>query len=314
MAEKPESKRRTPRKSRSAEASVAAPQRDSQAIAPGLWLVATPIGNMGDITLRAVEVLRGADVLACEDTRRTRQLLSLLAIPLEGRQLIAYHDRNGAAQRPRLLGILSDGQSVAYVSDAGTPMIADPGYRLVEAAHAAELPVHTAPGASAVAAALTLAGLPTDRFLFLGFLAQKRAARQAALKEIAAVRATLVLFESPRRLSELLKDAVAVLGADRQSAVVREITKLHEEVMRGSIGELAMMFQDREARGEIVVVIGPPSKIDPLEDQPEQLDARLRALLADLSVKDAARAVADEFGLPKRDAYARALELSRDVQ
>ncbi|MEL7468244.1 MAG: 16S rRNA (cytidine(1402)-2'-O)-methyltransferase [Pseudomonadota bacterium] len=314
MAEKTESKRRTPRKTRSAEASVAASQRDSQAIAPGLWLVATPIGNMGDITLRAVEVLRGADVLACEDTRRARQLLSLLAIPLEGRQLIAYHDRNGAAQRPRLLEMLSGGQSVAYVSDAGTPMIADPGYRLVEAAHAAELPVHTAPGASAVAAALTLAGLPTDRFLFAGFLAQKRAARLTALKEIATVKATLVLFESPRRLAELLKDAVAVLGADRQAAVVREITKLHEEVARGSVGELAVMFQDREARGEIVVVVGPPSKIDPLEDQPERLDARLHALLADLSVKDAARTVADEFGLPKRVAYARALELSRDVQ
>ncbi|MEM9063389.1 MAG: 16S rRNA (cytidine(1402)-2'-O)-methyltransferase [Pseudomonadota bacterium] len=314
MADRPESKRRTPARRRPGQVSVAAPQRAEDKIAPGLWLVATPIGNMGDITLRAIDILRAADVLACEDTRRTRQLLSLLGIAIDGRRLIAYHDRNGAAQRPRLLDMLADGLSVACVSDAGTPMIADPGFKLVDAAYDAGLPVHVAPGASSVPAALALAGLPTDRFLFLGFLPSKRSARKNALQEVCEIRATLVLFESPRRLSDLLRDAAEMLGSGREAAVVREITKLHEEVRRGPLGDLAAAYSQTEVRGEIVIVIGPPAKPDASVDTSERLEERLRALLEEMSVKDAARIVAEEFGLPRRVAYAQALALSKSVR
>lgn len=275
-------------------------------IAPGLYLVATPIGTARDITLRALDILAGADILAAEDTRRTRHLLDIHGIRREGGSLVPYHDHNGAAQRPRLLAALDEGRSVALVSDAGTPLVADPGYRLALEAIAAGHAVHAAPGASALLAALGVAGLPTDRFLFAGFLPPKHAARSRALAELAAVPATLVFYESPRRLAEALADMTATLGGARAAAVCRELTKRFEETRRGTLAELAERFAaEAEPRGEIVVVVGPPV-VGPVEE--ETLDAALDAALAHLSVKDAASEVARDLGLPRRRVYARAIE------
>ena len=276
----------------------------------GLWLVATPIGNLGDITFRAIRVLRDADVLVCEDTRRTKQLMDLLDIPVAGRRMIAYHDRNGAERRPQILDLLADGQSVAYASDAGTPLIADPGYRLVTAAQAEGHAVFTIPGPSSVIAALTVAGLPTDRFLFAGFLPPKSAARRTSAAELADVPATLVFLESPRRLAAMLSDLAEVLGPDRPAAITRELTKTFEEVRRGSLGDLAAVITANPVKGEIVVVIGPPDKQAGNNVTPEALDAALTAALQELSVKDAARAVSLDLSLPRRDVYSRALVLS----
>lgn len=282
-------------------------------LSQGLWLVATPIGHAGDITLRALDVLRRADVLACEDTRRTRKLLEIHGISLAGRPILAYHDQNGTGQRPVILSHLAAGRSVAYASDAGTPLIADPGYRLVQAAREAEFPVHTVPGASAVLAALTLAGLPTDRFLFGGFLPPKQAARKRALEELADIAATLVFYESPRRLAACLTDMADVLGANRNAAILRELTKLHEETLNGTLGSMAVEWSDRAApKGEIVLVIGPPSgpRATPEADD---VDTMLRTAMEDASVKDAARIVATKTGLKRRDLYQRALGLAADA-
>lgn len=272
---------------------------------PGLHLVATPIGAARDITLRALDILREADVLAAEDTRQARKLMEIHGVPLSGRKVVPYHDHNGAAQRPRLLEALRAGQSVAYVSDAGTPLIADPGYRLAEAAIAEGLVVRAAPGASAVLAALSVAGLPTDRFLFAGFLPPKSAARRGVLGELAAVPATLVFYESPRRLAECLADMRAVLG-DRPAAVSRELTKRFEETRRGTLNGLADEYAAEDApKGEVVVVIGPPGASAAVD-----LDGALQAALAGNSLKDAAQVVAAATGLPRKQVYARALELS----
>lgn len=278
----------------------------------GLWLVATPIGNAADITLRALDVLRRADVLACEDTRRTRKLLEIHGIPVAGRPLISYNDVNGAARRPEIMRLLEAGRSVAYASDAGTPMVADPGYRLVEAARAGGHDVHALPGASAVLVALCLAGLPTDRFLFAGFLSAKQGARRREAAELARIPATLVLFESPRRLADCLADLADAMGPDRPAAIVREATKLHEETVPGTLAGLARHYGAADApRGEVVIVIGPPgAEAAPAADD---VDAMIRAALEDASVKDAARAVAEATGLPRREIYARALELARDA-
>ena len=277
---------------------------------PGLWLVATPIGHADDITLRAIDILGRADVLTCEDTRRTRKLMDIHGISRSGRPMIAYHDRNGAARRPAILQLLDQGKSVAYASDAGTPMIADPGYRLVEAARAAGHPVHVAPGASSVLAALCLAGLPTDRFLFAGFLPQRQAARRRAAANLAGITTTLVWFESPRRLGESLADLAEALGPERKAAVVREITKLHEETLTATLGELADHWTDAPPpKGEIVLVVGPPSRSAAVPEGAE-LDAMIRAALAKGSVKDAASAVAEATGLGRRDIYRRAVELA----
>lgn len=279
---------------------------------PGLWLVATPIGHAGDITLRALDVLRAADVLACEDTRRTRKLMEIHGISLGGRPMIAYHDQNGAARRPAILRLLEQGNSVAYASDAGTPMIADPGYRLVRAARAAGHRVHVAPGASSVVAALCLAGLPTDRFLFAGFLPPRPAARRRAAADLAGIEATLVLFESPRRLAGCLADLAETLGADRPAAIVREITKLHEETLTGTLAGLAAERADAAPpRGEIVLVVGPPTG-NRAAPEGAALDRMILAALAEGSVKDAARAVAGATGLNRRDLYRRALELAAE--
>ncbi len=277
---------------------------------PGLYLVATPIGNAEDITLRALRVLREADMLAAEDTRQTRKLMEMHGVPLSGRRVRAYHDRNGPEARPRLLAALAEGQSVAYASDAGTPLVADPGFRLAQAAIAAGHRVHPVPGASAPLAALTLAGLPTDRFLFAGFPPAKAAARRGFLQGLAAIDATLVLFESPRRLAASLADMAAVLDAARPAAICRELTKRFEEARRDSLGALATALATEPApKGEVVVVIGPPEAVAPA---PEDVDSRLRAVLAEHSVRDAAALVAAETGVPRREVYARALSLKRD--
>ncbi len=277
-------------------------------LAPGLYLVSTPIGNARDITLRALEILGLADILAAEDTRRTRNLLEIHGLRRDARRLVPYHDHNGAVQRPRLLAALAEGRSVALVSDAGTPLVADPGYRLAVEAIAAGYRVQAAPGASALLAALAVAGLPSDRFLFAGFLAPRQAARRRTLMELAAVPATLVFYESPRRLAASLADMAVLLG-DRPAAVCRELTKRFEETRRGGLGALAEQYGAEEPpKGEIVVVTGPPLAS---AGEAGGLDAALAMALARLSVKDAATEVAAALGLPRRQVYARALELGR---
>jgi 16S rRNA (cytidine1402-2'-O)-methyltransferase len=275
------------------------------ALAPGLYIVATPIGNLGDITLRALEVLRRVDAIACEDTRVTATLARRFGLSAER---VAYHDHNAEAMRPKLLERLGAGAAIALVSDAGTPLISDPGFKLVRAAIEAGIPVTALPGASAALAALMLAGLPTDRFLFAGFLPVKSGQRRRALQELAAVPATLVFYETAPRLAAALADMAAVLG-DRQAAVARELTKLHEEVRRGDLTELATHYATvGPPRGEIAVVVGPPAREAPAVTA-DDLDARLKAALESLSVREASAAVAAATGLPRRQVYARALAL-----
>jgi 16S rRNA (cytidine1402-2'-O)-methyltransferase len=278
-----------------------------QTLPPGLYVVATPIGNTGDITFRALEVLRAADVIACEDTRTTGSFLARLGVSTA---LTAYHEHNAARQRPALLARLERGEAVALVSDAGTPLVSDPGYKLTRAVIDAGHPVIPIPGASAPLAALVASGLPSDRFLFAGFLPPRAAARTTALADLAPVAATLVLFESARRLPETLTAMAEGLG-ERPAAVCRELTKLHEEVRRGSLSELAAHYAEAGApRGEVVIVVGPPATADAAGPAPEDLDARLRALLAEgLGTRDAAARVATETGLPRRALYQRALAL-----
>lgn len=272
----------------------------------GLHVVATPIGHLGDMTLRGLEVLAGADLIACEDTRVTRRLLDRYGI---GTSLVAYHDHNAGQMRPRLLGRLAEGAALALVSDAGTPLVSDPGYKLVEAAIEAGHRVLPIPGASASLAALVAAGLPTDRFFFEGFLPVKSGARRTRITELKTLPATLVLYESGPRLPESLADLAAGLGS-RPAAVCRELTKAFEEVRRAPLNELAAHYAQAGApKGEIVLVVG-----GPLEEEPgiADLDTTLRRAMSGLSVKDAAAAVATATGLPRRAVYARALELQTD--
>lgn len=277
--------------------------------APGLYLVATPIGNLDDITLRALKILRGADVVACEDTRVTGKLLSLLGISAP---LTPYHEHNAERARPALLGKLREGAVVALVSDAGTPLVSDPGYRLVRACLDEGLPVTSAPGASAALTALQLSGLPCDRFLFAGFLPTKAGARRSVLAELATVPATLVFYESPRRLDHCLPDMLATLG-DRDAAVARELTKLYEEVRRGTLSELIAHYAEAGApKGEAAIVVGPPGAAPPTSEA--DLDAQLRAALAGHSLRDAATLVAAATGLAKREVYTRAVVLTREAE
>ena len=272
---------------------------------PGLCLVATPIGNLADITLRALQILAAADAVIAEDTRVSHNLLAHYAIEAP---LIAYHEHNAAQMRPLLLARLAKGEALALISDAGTPLISDPGYKLVSEAVAAGIPVTAAPGASSVLAALLVAGLPTDRFFFEGFLPPRSAARRARLNELAGVPSTLVFFESPRRLAEMLGDLAVELGP-RPAAVARELTKFYESTRRGRLDELAALYAGEDApKGEIVVVVGPPQAGDAIGDH--EIDALLREALANLSVKDAAAAVSARTGAPRRQIYARALELA----
>ncbi len=269
-----------------------------------LFVVATPIGHLDDMTYRAVETLKAVDLVACEDTRTSGVLLSHYGI---GTRRVAYHEHNAERQRPMLLAALAEGRSVALISDAGTPLISDPGYQLVRAARAQGNRVVTVPGPSSVIAALSVGGLPTDRFLFAGFLSPKSAARRRALSELANVRATLVLFESPQRIGGLLEDIAAVLGA-REVSLCRELTKRFEEVRGGTPAELLATLEAQPARGELVVLIGPP-EAEAAQADPAQVEALLRAALKAHSTKDAARAVAEATGLPRQELYAQALAL-----
>jgi 16S rRNA (cytidine1402-2'-O)-methyltransferase len=271
--------------------------------------VATPIGNLGDITQRAIQVLAGVDLIACEDTRVSRTLLRHHGI---GTPSVPYHEHNAEKMRPELMARLAAGGRVALISDAGTPLVSDPGYKLARAAIEAGHRVHAVPGASAVLAALVLSGLPSDRFLFAGFLDSKTVARRKDLAGLAAVPATLVFFEGPSRLAASLADMASVLG-DRPAAVIREITKLYEESRRGSLAELAAHYAEAgPPKGEIVVVVGPP--LEALPPDAETLDERLRVALAASSLRDAASAVATELGLPRRQVYARAVELADEAR
>ncbi len=276
----------------------------------GLYVTATPIGNLGDISHRALALLAAVDVIACEDTRTTGKLLSRYGIRA---RTIAYHDHNAGRVRPRILQRIREGQSVALVSDAGTPMISDPGYKLVAEALDAGLMVTTLPGASAVLAALAVAGLPTDRFLFAGFPPPKKSARRKMLAGLAETPATLVFYESPKRLPASLEDMAMALGASRQAVVCRELTKLHEEVRRGSLEGLCAEFAARERiRGEIAIVVAPPPAAGP--DSDASIDRALREALEKLSLKEAAHAVAYVTGASRKKVYSRALEIRESAR
>jgi 16S rRNA (cytidine1402-2'-O)-methyltransferase len=281
---------------------------EAEPLSPGLHIVATPIGNLRDISFRALATLAAADAVLAEDTRTSKTLLAHYGISTP---LLPYHEHNAAQMRPKVLAKLREGGKLALISDAGTPLVSDPGYKLVAELVAEGLPVTGIPGPSAVLAALVLAGLPTDRFFFEGFLPPKSGGRRTRLTELAAIPGTLVFFESPRRLAEMLADAAAVLGP-RPGAVARELTKFYETVRRGTLPELAAHYETQEeARGEIVVIIGPPGAVD-LVPSDEAIDERLRAALAKVSLKEAVAQVAAETGQPRRKVYARALELTRD--
>ena len=273
-------------------------------IEPGLHGVATPIGNLGDVTLRALATLAAADLIACEDTRVTGVLTHRYDIRTT---LIPYHDHNAAAQRPRLLAALAEGKAVALISDAGTPLVSDPGYRLVGDALAAGHKVIPIPGASAVLAGLVASGLPTDAFLFAGFLPPKETGRRKRLAELSHVPATLVFFESPQRLVASLADMAATLGGERPAAVARELTKAFESVRRGTLAGLAAAHgEEPPPKGEIVVVVGPPMETKPAA---EDVDALLASLLQSKSVREAADEALALTGLPRRELYQRALVL-----
>ena len=271
----------------------------------GLYIVATPIGNASDITLRALEVLKTVDVIACEDSRVTMKLMARHGI---GTKLIAYHEHNAAEMRPKILAGLRRGARIALVSDAGTPLVSDPGYKLVREAIEEGFKIVPLPGPSAPLAALILSGLPSDRFLFAGFLPPKTAARRGALGELAAVPATLLFFESAQRLTETLADMADVLG-ERPASVSRELTKIYEETRRGTLRELADHYATAGApKGEIVIAVGGADAANQSASA-ESLDQQLRLALASSSVKDAAALVAAASGLPRKQIYARALEL-----
>lgn len=280
------------------------PEAAESGLAPGLYIVATPIGNAEDITLRALSVLRRAALIACEDTRVTGSFLARHGITTPR---IAYHDHNAERIRPLLLARLRQGEAIALVSDAGTPLISDPGFKLARAVIAEGLPVTSLPGPSAPIAALVLSGLPSDRFLFAGFLPVKPEARRRALAELVNVRATLIFFESGPRLAASLADMAEILG-NRPAAVARELTKLFEEVRRGGLADLAPHYEAAAPpKGEIVVLIGPP--LEEARVDAQSLDAQLGDALATMSLRDASLAVALATGLPRRQVYARALEL-----
>ncbi len=267
--------------------------------------MATPIGNLRDITLRAVDALKDADVIACEDTRHTAKLLHAHGISTS---MTPYHDHNADRARPILLERMRRGAVVALVSDAGTPLVADPGFKLVRACLADGIDVTAAPGPSAVLAALILSGLPTDRFLFAGFLPSRSVGRRKTLRELNDVKATLVLFESPQRIAAALADLAEILGP-RDAAVVREMTKMHEEVRRGTLADLAATFAGEAApKGEIVIIVGPPAA--GLMTSDADLDATILDALTHQSLRDASAMIAAATGRPRRDIYARALALS----
>lgn len=278
-------------------------------LSAGLYFVATPIGAARDITLRGLDVLASADVIAAEDTRTARKLMEIHGVPLGKRQVIAFHDHSGEGATNRLVAAINDGKSVAYVSEAGTPLVADPGYELGCAVIAAGLPVLSAPGASAVLAALTVSGLPTDRFAFVGFLPAGKVQRETEIAGLRDAPFTLVFYESPKRVSEMLNSLRDILGAQRQGVVCRELTKRFEEVRRGTLAELADSFAEKPVKGELVVLVG---RAGATEVRDDDVETALAEAMKTMRVKDAATMVAGALGLPRRQVYQIALGLEKE--
>ncbi len=278
----------------------------SKPLSAGLYFVATPIGSARDMTLRGLDILASADLIAAEDTRTARKLMEIHGVPLNGRKVVAYHDHSGESAVARLVADMKAGKSVAYVSEAGTPLVADPGYELGRAAIAEGLVVTSAPGASAVLAALTVSGLATDRFAFVGFLPSGKKQRESEIAALRDVPLTLVFYESPKRVGEMLGNLCEILGREREAVVCRELTKKFEEVTRGSLGELAAEFQGRSVKGELVVLVGRAGAVAVADDD---VDAALREAMKTMRVKDAATVVAGALGLPRRQVYQMALTL-----
>ncbi|EAQ06814.1 16S rRNA (cytidine(1402)-2'-O)-methyltransferase [Yoonia vestfoldensis] len=275
-------------------------------LSAGLYFVATPIGSARDITLRALDVLASADLIAAEDTRTARKLMEIHGVPLNGRKVVAFHDHSGEGAVDRLVADMAAGKSVAYVSEAGTPLVADPGYELGRAAIAAGVPVTTAPGASAVLAALTVSGLPTDRFAFIGFLPAARQQRETDIAALRDVPFTLVFYESPKRVGEMLASLRDTLGGERQAVVCRELTKRFEETTRGTLDEVATYYADRNIKGELVVLVGRAGATDVADGD---VTEALKEAMKTMRVKDAATVVAGALGLPRRQVYQIALGL-----
>jgi 16S rRNA (cytidine1402-2'-O)-methyltransferase len=276
-----------------------------QPLAPGLYLVATPIGNLGDITLRAISVLARADTVYCEDTRHSGVLLSHFGIRSPTRP---YHEHNAAEQRPRILAELAANKRVALISDAGMPLISDPGFKLARDAAALGYAVISVPGASAVLTALTASGLPSDAFFFAGFLPPRKAARRSRIGELAAIPGSLVFFEAPQRTADTLADLADVLGS-RPAVVARELTKLHEELARGRLDALAGAFAGRDTKGEVAIVVGPPGAADVSD---EKIRSQLTTALRTMTLRDAAKSVAEGLGISKSRAYDIGLAMKRD--
>lgn len=279
-------------------------------LAPGLYFLATPIGAARDITLRALDILSSAEVLIAEDTRSLRKLMDIHGIALEGRRVFAYHDHSKPSDRERALQALSDGKSVAYASEAGTPLIADPGYQLSRMAIEAGHSVISAPGPSAVLAALAVSGLGTDRFFFAGFPPNTSAARQAFISELANVPGTLVFYESPKRVHRMLEDLAQICGGNRQAVVARELTKKFEEVLRGSLDELRAELAERTLKGEIVVLVE-RAETGTNAASEEDISEALENAMKNLSLKDAVAQVSKDLNLSRRMVYQKALELSK---
>ena len=277
-------------------------------LAPGLYFVATPIGTARDITLRALDILASAGVIAAADTRSMKRLLDIHGVPLGDRPVLAYHDHNGDKMRPRLLAYLAEGKSVAYASEAGTPLIADPGFDLGRVARSEGYLVTAAPGPSAVIDALNISGLPTDRFMFAGFLPNAQKARQTALSELSDIPATLVFYESPKRVAQMIADAATVMGGTRQAALCRELTKKFEEIRRGSLADLATAIQEKPVKGEIVLLVDRSHSQSVNEADVEEA---LKRALETHSVRDAADLVSEMYDLPRRPIYQKALKLGK---
>ncbi|PZX11611.1 16S rRNA (cytidine(1402)-2'-O)-methyltransferase [Celeribacter halophilus] len=275
-------------------------------LSAGLHFLATPIGNARDITLRALDILASADVLAAEDTRSLRKLMDIHGVPLNGRHIYPYHDHNGGQMRPRLIELMEEGKSVAYASEAGTPLVADPGFALCREALSRDIPVTSAPGPSAMIAALTISGLPSDRFLFAGFPPSSQGARLKFFSSFADVPATLGFYESPKRVHRTLGELCDTLGETRQAALCRELTKRFEEVRKGTLRELEESLRDAPVKGEIVLLIDRAERVEVSE---ADLETALAEALETMTVKDAAADVAARYGLKKRDVYQMALAI-----
>lgn len=278
----------------------------------GLHILATPIGTANDITIRALNILRDADILVAEDTRVLRKLMEIHGINLNGRKILSYHDHNGEVQRPKLIALIKEGKVLAYASDAGTPLIADPGFSLTKLAIQNNIRIHAAPGASALLTALCLAGLPTDNFFFGGFLGSKSSQRIKNLQKIQNLDATIVYYESPKRTLSTLKDISKIFGNDRLISVCREMTKKFEEVIRGTVDQVIDEIKSRHSfKGEVVIVLGPPTK---KEISDEEIYSALQIALQEYRIKDAATQISEQFGVPKKRSYEMALRIKAEFK